>query len=355
MQRVGRILSPGLVHSQSRLLLRHGSGAAGHFKPVVGPGSTAYSILGVTPEADLAQLKSSYRTLARQWHPDTGRESGGEEIFPAISSSYKILTDPSQRVVYDRLYEENFIPLLRPKDFESFWDRSADGDRMVMVNRMMRTIHLVSWGVGVGILAIVLLIRRPRLVEVAEQSPEAEPPQDALLRFAPLGGLACGAGGALGAALSGRKPGWVLLAGWGSGLAGRYGSHGLELVLGQMRLIRERRSRWLVANSRPLGELTGVACAVLAFVRSSSGSLPLARKPIRLLLSVLAGMAGGNVGARLACSEAEVNAAAPMRAADAALAPEATPKTSPPAQPVAPASPGPSSDPTPPKTTITAF
>ena len=117
---------------------RHGSGAAGDSKPDVGPGSTAYTILGVSPDAELTDLKASYRNLARQWHPDTGRDGGGEDIFPAISSSYQILSNPAQRAVYDKLHGESVVrSLLSPANFEGFWGRTEGTDRIKVAERYL--------------------------------------------------------------------------------------------------------------------------------------------------------------------------------------------------------------------------
>ena len=84
--------------------------------------------------------------------------------------------------------------------------------------RLIRTINLFKWAFAIGVLAAVLLIRRPKLVNVPEASPQT-PLEDgggvlgeggadgALVTFAPLCGLACGAAGTLGMAMSGRRLG----------------------------------------------------------------------------------------------------------------------------------------------------
>ena len=124
---------------------RHGSGAAGDSKPDVGPGSTAYTILGVSPDAELTDLKASYRNLARQWHPDTGRDGGGEDIFPAISSSYQILSNPAQRAVYDKLHGESVVrSLLSPANFEGFWGRTEGTDRIKVAERCFCALPPIS-------------------------------------------------------------------------------------------------------------------------------------------------------------------------------------------------------------------
>jgi len=62
-----------------------------------------YSVLGVGLDADEAELKSAYRTLARQHHPDKNPGNArSEERFKEISEAYAVLSDPGKRAQYDR-------------------------------------------------------------------------------------------------------------------------------------------------------------------------------------------------------------------------------------------------------------
>ena len=56
-----------------------------------------YQILGVSRDADANTLKSAYRKLARQYHPDVNKEPGAEDKFKAVS--YTHLTLPTNREV----------------------------------------------------------------------------------------------------------------------------------------------------------------------------------------------------------------------------------------------------------------
>jgi DnaJ-class molecular chaperone len=62
-----------------------------------------YQILGVTKSASEAEVKKSYRTLAKKLHPD--RNMGNEKIaerFKEVSAAYAIIGDKEQRARYDQ-------------------------------------------------------------------------------------------------------------------------------------------------------------------------------------------------------------------------------------------------------------
>jgi molecular chaperone DnaJ len=62
-----------------------------------------YEILGVNRDADEATVKSAYRRLALQYHPD--RNSGdrdAEEKFKEAAEAYAVLSDAQKRAAYDR-------------------------------------------------------------------------------------------------------------------------------------------------------------------------------------------------------------------------------------------------------------
>ena len=62
-----------------------------------------YETLGIQRDADGATIKSAYRKLAMQYHPD--RNAGckeNESKFKALSEAYDCLKDPQKRAAYDR-------------------------------------------------------------------------------------------------------------------------------------------------------------------------------------------------------------------------------------------------------------
>jgi curved DNA-binding protein CbpA len=61
-----------------------------------------YKVLGVKRTASAAEVKSAYRKLARQRHPDVngGSDKSAKE-FALISLAYRTLNDPHERAYYD--------------------------------------------------------------------------------------------------------------------------------------------------------------------------------------------------------------------------------------------------------------
>lgn len=62
-----------------------------------------YEVLGVSRTCTEAELKSSYRKLALQYHPDRNPgNSDAEERFKEASEAYGVLSDQQKRAQYDR-------------------------------------------------------------------------------------------------------------------------------------------------------------------------------------------------------------------------------------------------------------
>lgn len=62
---------------------------------------TLYSVLGVTNNAQPAEIIKAYRRAARTWHPDVCHEPDASEQFKRIQSAYEILQDGNTRARYD--------------------------------------------------------------------------------------------------------------------------------------------------------------------------------------------------------------------------------------------------------------
>jgi molecular chaperone DnaJ len=62
-----------------------------------------YDVLGVSRDADDAELKRAFRNLARAHHPDKNPgDTKAEDRFKEINEAYGILSDPAKRAQYDR-------------------------------------------------------------------------------------------------------------------------------------------------------------------------------------------------------------------------------------------------------------
>ena len=81
-----------------------------------------YKILGVERDATEAKIKSAYRKLARQYHPDVNKSPDAVNKFKDINEAYEVLSDKEKKNRYDSLGANwqagaNFTP---PPGFEGF-------------------------------------------------------------------------------------------------------------------------------------------------------------------------------------------------------------------------------------------
>lgn len=62
-----------------------------------------YQILGVSPDASQADIRTAYLKLAKEWHPDRNPGNGAEaeRRFKEIAHAYDVLSDPDKRAAYD--------------------------------------------------------------------------------------------------------------------------------------------------------------------------------------------------------------------------------------------------------------
>ena len=62
-----------------------------------------YSTLGVAKSASEAEIKSAYRKLAKELHPDKNKDNPkASEKFSDVTKAYDILSDKTKRAQFDR-------------------------------------------------------------------------------------------------------------------------------------------------------------------------------------------------------------------------------------------------------------
>lgn len=66
-------------------------------------GDDFYSVLGVSPDADNAQLKKAYYAIMRDYHPDVSMDDESTEFCIFLNEIYETLTDPDKREIYDEI------------------------------------------------------------------------------------------------------------------------------------------------------------------------------------------------------------------------------------------------------------
>lgn len=61
-----------------------------------------YDILGVSKNASADEIKSAYRRLAKQYHPDLNKTEEAASKFKEINEAYECLSDPQKKSNYDQ-------------------------------------------------------------------------------------------------------------------------------------------------------------------------------------------------------------------------------------------------------------
>lgn len=67
-----------------------------------------YGILGVSQDATQEEIKSKFRQLAKEHHPDRTKDQSSTERFAEINEAYDTLSDVETRAEYDKYYKASF-------------------------------------------------------------------------------------------------------------------------------------------------------------------------------------------------------------------------------------------------------
>ncbi len=95
-----------------------------------------YEILGLNKSASINDIKSSYRKLAMQHHPDrvsADQKKSAEEKFKEISEAYAVLSDEGKRSLYDQYghagidQKYNSEDIFRGADFSDIFGNMGSG------------------------------------------------------------------------------------------------------------------------------------------------------------------------------------------------------------------------------------
>ncbi len=85
-----------------------------------------YSVLGIGRNAEEKEIKSSYRKLARKFHPDVNpNDKAAEARFKEVAQAYEVLGDLEKRKLYDQYGDhweaaQRFGAAPRGGDFQNF-------------------------------------------------------------------------------------------------------------------------------------------------------------------------------------------------------------------------------------------
>lgn len=80
-----------------------------------------YKVLDVPRSASFPEIKSSYRELARKWHPDRNTDPGAETKFIEVTKAFELLSDPERRDEFDKFGTTEDSPNFKNKfDYSSF-------------------------------------------------------------------------------------------------------------------------------------------------------------------------------------------------------------------------------------------
>jgi curved DNA-binding protein len=87
-----------------------------------------YSILGVARDASQDEIRTAYRQLAREHHPDVNPDDAkAEERFKAVASAYGVLSEPEKRQRYDEFGTQGLREGFDPNQAREYqhWARGA--------------------------------------------------------------------------------------------------------------------------------------------------------------------------------------------------------------------------------------
>ncbi len=70
---------------------------------------TYWSLLGLTPGCNAAEVKQAFKREAKRWHPDLNKASSAEERFKWINEAYLVLSDPKRKLEWEISGRPSFV------------------------------------------------------------------------------------------------------------------------------------------------------------------------------------------------------------------------------------------------------
>ncbi|KAJ3718351.1 hypothetical protein C8R42DRAFT_585952 [Lentinula raphanica] len=86
-----------------------------------------YEVLGVKRDASAADIKKTYFSLARKYHPDTNPDKTAQNKFIEIQEAYDVLKDEKKRAAYDQYGAASQQPGFDPNAFSGFGGAGGAG------------------------------------------------------------------------------------------------------------------------------------------------------------------------------------------------------------------------------------
>lgn len=85
-----------------------------------------YAVLGIASNATLAEIKTTYRKMASQLHPDKNASSDAPAKFRKVQEAYETLSDIDKRKAYDENRRRSLLD--SPIDTANeIWQNYIDG------------------------------------------------------------------------------------------------------------------------------------------------------------------------------------------------------------------------------------
>jgi len=128
-----------------------------------------YEILGVSPNATNAEIKSAYRKLVKKFHPDVNKGQH-EGIIKQLNEAYDILFDPARKAEYDNgitaftfeyeedpreVYRREYIAKKKEKDRK---EKEEKNRKLAKFEAGMKIVYRVVWLITIPTTVFALLL-----------------------------------------------------------------------------------------------------------------------------------------------------------------------------------------------------